>query len=79
MDAATPVSSITTPTVIVSAVTPGALAVLPAVEFDAVVVVFPEAAVVAGAAVVTGGLDFLLLLHAAPTTASTAITAAVRR
>ncbi len=77
---ATPVSSTTTPTVIASVVMPVALAVLPAVPWVvAVAAVVPGPAVVLGAAVVAGGLAFLLLLHAAPTMASTAMRAAVPR
>jgi hypothetical protein len=62
--------------VIVSVVMPVALAVFPAVGLAAVVA---GLAVVFGAAVVAGGLAFLLLLHAAPTMASTAMRAAPPR
>src|SRR5579862_8968575 len=72
---ATPVSSVTTPTVIVSGVMPGALAVLPAVGLPTVVA---GAAVVPGAAEVADGL-VLPLLHATATKASTAMDAAAPR
>src|SRR5579864_8955402 len=66
---ATPVSSVTTPTVIVSGVMPGALAVLPAVGLPTVV---------ADAAEVADGL-VLPLLHATAAKASTAMDAAAPR